>query len=87
MYTLLYTEQALADIRMLKQKEPKLTKKLISLLGEIQEHPRSGTGQVERLKHYEGEVWSRRISKKHRLVYRIIENRIEVFVISAYGHY
>lgn len=87
MYTITFADEALADIRQLKQKEPRLIKKLVSLISEIQEHPRTGTGQAERLKHYEGEVWSRRISKKHRLVYKIIENRVEVYVVSAYGHY
>ena len=31
--------------------------------------------------------WSRQITKKHRLVYRIFEHEIYVEVLSAYGHY
>jgi len=31
--------------------------------------------------------WSRRLSKKHHLVYRIYETEVVVLVISAYGHY
>ena len=31
--------------------------------------------------------WSRELTKKHRLVYRIYENEVLVLVISAYGHY
>ena len=31
--------------------------------------------------------WSRRITKKHRLVYRIYENNVVVLVLRAYGHY
>ncbi|MBQ3657914.1 MAG: type II toxin-antitoxin system YoeB family toxin [Bacteroidales bacterium] len=31
--------------------------------------------------------WSRRITDKHRLVYRIFETEVFVEVISAYGHY
>lgn len=87
MYTITFSNDALADIKLLKQKEPRYIKKLISLIEELKEHPRTGTGQAERLKHYEGEVWSRRISQKHRLVYKIIENRVEVYVLTAYGHY
>lgn len=62
-------------------------KKLNALLEEIKEHPTTGTGQVEVLKHYKEETWSRRINKEHRLVYRVYEERVEVLIISAYGHY
>ena len=34
-----------------------------------------------------GGRWSRQISKKHRLVYRIYETEVVVLVIAAYGHY
>ena len=54
---------------------------------ELQEHPRTGTGQIEQLKYYEEETWSRRINKEHRLVYRIYDDIVEVLVLSTYGHY
>ena len=54
---------------------------------ELQEHPRTGTGQVEKLKFYAEETWSRRINREHRLVYRIYEDIVEVLVLSTYGHY
>ena len=50
-------------------------------------HPRTGTGQVEPLKGYDGNVYSRRITHEHRLVYRIYDEVIEVLVLSAFGHY
>ena len=53
------------------------------LLEEIREHPRTGTGQVEPLKGYDGNVYSRRIKHEHRLVYRIYDELIEVLVLSA----
>ena len=31
--------------------------------------------------------WSREITKKHRLIYRIFETEVYVDVLSAYGHY
>lgn len=61
--------------------------KLNALLEEIKEHPTTGTGQVEVLKHYKEETWSRRINKEHRLVYRVYEDIVEVLIISVYGHY
>ena len=75
MYRIVFTEDAQKDLQMK------------SLLAELQEHPRTGTGQVELLKHYKEETWSRRINKEHRLVYRIHEDIVEVLVLSAYGHY
>ena len=87
MYRIIFTEDAQKDLLMLQKKAPQAIKKLKSLLAELQEHPRTGTGQVELLKHYKEETWSRRINKEHRLVYRIHEDIVEVLVLSAYGHY
>ena len=50
-------------------------------------HPRTGTGQVEPLKGYDGTVYSRRITKEHRLVYKVYDEVVEVLVLSAFGHY
>ncbi|MFV8354285.1 Txe/YoeB family addiction module toxin [Flavobacterium sp. XS2P14] len=54
---------------------------------ELQEHPYTGTGQVEQLKYYEVQTLSRRINREHRLVYRIQEQFVTVLVLSAFGHY
>ena len=63
-------------------------KKIDTLLEELKVHPRFGTGKPEHLKHISDvERWSRRITKKHRLVYDIEEKEIVVLVVSAYGHY
>jgi len=56
-------------------------------LDEVREHPRTGTGQVEQLKGYDGSVYSRRITKEHRLVYKIYDEVVEVLVLSTFGHY
>jgi toxin YoeB len=64
-----------------------LLKKLFGLLEELELHPRTGTGKPERLKHHVGEVWSRRINEKHRLVYEISEQIITVEIVRVYGHY
>ena len=56
-------------------------------LNEIAEHPKSGTGHPEPLKGQPENRWSRQITKKHRLVYRIFETEIHVDILSTYGHY
>ena len=80
-------EQAREDLNYLLHNEPKYYKKALQLISELYEHPTTGTGQPERLKGCGTNRWSRRISKKHRLVYEIIDNEVLVIVLAAYGHY
>ncbi len=87
MYKLDIPAKIQAQIGKLKRIEPIAFKKCTQLLLELANHPRTGTGQVEQLKHLGENIYSRRISKKHRLVYQIHDNIVKVLVISAYGHY
>lgn len=87
MYTIVFTEDAKKDLVELHKKAPRAVSKLSKLLDEVREHPRTGTGQVEQLKGYDGSVYSRRITKEHRLVYKIYDGVVEVLVLSAFGHY
>jgi len=57
------------------------------LLNELLEHPRIGTGQPEMLKHDLQGIYSRRINKKHRLVYKINDAIVTVILLSAHSHY
>lgn len=87
MYKIVFTDKAQEDLILLQKKAPSSISKLKKLVAELMEHPRVGTGQCERLKHYSEETWSRRITREHRLVYRIYDDIVEVLVISAFGHY
>ena len=87
MYTIVFTEDAKKDLKELQKKAPQAISKLAKLLDELKEHPRNGTGQVEPLKGYDGTVYSRRITKEHRLVYKVYDEVVEVLVLSAFGHY
>ena len=87
MYRIVFSNDAKKDLKELSKKSPQAVKKLSKLLEEIREHPRTGTGQVEPLKGYDGNVYSRRISYEHRLVYRIYDEVIVVLVLSAFGYY
>ena len=87
MYAIEFTENAQQDVELLQRHAPNAVKKLYKLIDELREHPRSGTGQVERLKHYKNETWSRRITREHRLVYEIHDDSVLVLVISSFGHY
>jgi len=87
MYTIRYTEDAKNDLLRLQRNEPKAFAKVSRFIGELAEHPKSGTGHPEPLKGKPEGRWSREITKKHRLVYRIFDEEVVVLVISSYGHY
>lgn len=75
------------DLKRLLKSEPKAYQKALILIGELYEHPATGTGHPERLKGEFQNIWSRRITSKHRLVYQIKEQEVLVLVLTAYGHY
>lgn len=86
-YTLEFDELALKDIQLLKKSEKQAYNKLLKLLDELTEHPTTGTGKPEVLKFGLSGFYSRRITQKHRLVYKVDNEQITVLIISAIGHY
>ena len=58
MYRIVFSNYAKKDLKELSKKALQAVKKLSILLKEIQEHLRTGTGQVEPLKGYDGNVYS-----------------------------
>ena len=86
-YTLEFDEQALKDIQLLKKSEKQAYNKLLKIKDEITEHPTTGTGKPEVLKFGLSGFYSRRITQKHRLVYKVDNEQITVLIISAIGHY
>ncbi|WLD23811.1 Txe/YoeB family addiction module toxin [Flavobacterium dauae] len=62
-------------------------KKIEKILLELTETPFSGEGKPEQLKHNYSGYWSRRINQKDRIVYRVEEEIVMVYVVSAMGHY
>ncbi len=87
-YSIELTEEAISDIEKLKKAgDKRVLIKIDKLLNELREHPTTGTGKPEKLKHYEVATWSRRITDKHRLVYRVENEKIVVIVLAFWGHY
>lgn len=64
-----------------------LLKKIYKLLGELEKHPKEGTGKPHKLKYEKAEIWSRSIDDRHRMLYVIDDEKVTVFVISLWGHY
>ena len=86
-YNVDFKEQAARDLIALEKSEPKAFLKAQALIAELREHPRTGTGHPEQLTGERTDQWSRRITKKHRLVYEIHDTEVVVLVLTAYGHY
>jgi toxin YoeB len=86
-YKVKFTPEAEDDINAYKKAGKKsVSNKIYRFLEELKEHPNTGTGHPEPLK-YRPNCWSRKITKKHRLVYEIQDEIVVVLVISALGHY
>jgi len=63
----------------------KVFEKINLLINEILRDPFHGTGKPEPLKHELSGYWPRRITKEHRLVYKVNSNLVTV--ISCKFHY
>lgn len=73
-YTLEFSANALEDLEKHKKTgDQPVLKKIQRLLNELREHPATGTGQSEKLKHDLTGLYFLRINRKHRLVYAIKE--------------
>lgn len=79
------TSGALEDLEAWSTTNPKVLSKITRLIAETMRTPRTGSGKPERLKHLGGEVWSRRITEKDRLVYDIESDVITI--VACRFHY
>lgn len=83
---IVYTREALKDIKYWKkQNNTIIQKKITSLLNSIESTPKLGIGNPEQLKYNFTGKWSRRINKEHRIIYEIKTDSIIIF--SLKGHY
>jgi toxin YoeB len=62
-------------------------KKIAKILKELTETPFEGIGKPEPLKHQLSGFWSREINKKDRIIYKVNQEIVMVYVVSAMGHY
>ena len=86
-YSVILSPVAAKDLARLRKNEPNAFEKAFRLLNELSEHPRTGTGKPEPLSEDRAGQWSRRITQKHRMVYSIEDEIVQVYVLSSYGHY
>jgi toxin YoeB len=78
-YSIELTIEAISDIKKFRKSgDKKALIKIDKLLDELRDHPTTGTGRP---------TWSRRINDKHRLIYRIEDDKVIVIILSFWGHY
>ncbi len=88
MYEIEYADSFAEDLNKLAKENRKYLAKIEQLIGSIKQNYKTGIGKPERLKGFEDqEIYSRRISKKHRLIYEFIETENKIILLHCYGHY
>ena len=73
-----FTAGGMRDLGYWEATDARMVAKIRSLIGGIQASPYAGLGKPEALKGDLGGWWSRRITKEHRLIYRINTGAIEI---------
>ena len=68
---LIFSEYAWEEYLFWQMTDKKVTKRINTLIREIQRLPYEGIGKPEPLKHGLAGYWSRRITDEHRIVYRV----------------
>jgi len=84
-YRVLIKNSAKSDIRKLKQSH--LLNRFLEIVEALKEDPFRQSDQFKKLVPYHEGYYSRRINLQHRLVYRVLEDKKEVHIFSAWSHY
>ena len=68
--TITCSDDAWEDYLYWQRTDPKILKRINTLIKEIQRTPYEGIGKPEALKHSFSGYWSRRITDEHRIIYK-----------------
>lgn len=69
----------------IKSQDAKMAEKIKKLIQNIMDTPFDGLGKPEPLKYSLTGCWSRRINQQHRLVYKVVDDGLQI--ISCKYHY
>ncbi|MBP5473948.1 MAG: Txe/YoeB family addiction module toxin [Bacteroidales bacterium] len=86
-YKIAFLPRARKDFEEWKKVDVKTVEKIKELLRDIAEHPYTGIGKPEPLKHNLAGKWSRRINKVDRIIYSVDGDIVLVYIFSMKGHY
>jgi toxin YoeB len=82
---LVFTQLSWEDYLYWLNTDKQKLKRINELLKDIARNPYEGIGKPEPLRFNYSGFWSRRIDEEHRLIYRVIENEIQI--IKCRFHY
>ncbi|MBI5217672.1 MAG: Txe/YoeB family addiction module toxin [Bacteroidia bacterium] len=85
MRKIIFQKDALKEYNDWKKTNKKVSRHIKQLIEDVQAKPFEGIGKPEPLKYDLKGCWSRRITKKDRLVYQVTDNAI--IIISCKYHY
>ncbi len=85
MKRLIFSKNSWEDYISWQVEKRNILRTINSLIRDIQSTPYEGTGKPEPLEHDLAGLWSRRIDREHRLVYR--SEGDDVYVYSCRFHY
>jgi toxin YoeB len=67
----------LDDVRWWVETDRKLALRLLDLVDAVLRDPFTGIGKPEPLRAMGSDVWSRRLTQEHRLVYRVTNDSVD----------
>lgn len=80
-----FTPNGLADLTWWVKNDHRQAARILDLIDEVRRDPRSGRGKPERLQG-SGNIWSRRINQRDRLVYEIGDGDM-IIILACRFHY
>lgn len=80
-----FVPEAFKEYQVWVETDRKTALRIGDLIRDILKNPFEGIGKPEALKHQFKGFWSRRITREHRLIYKVTDTSI--IIISCYSHY
>jgi toxin YoeB len=75
---IIFVDESWEDYLYWQKTDRKILERINNLVKDISRNPYSGLGKPEPLKYkYQG-FWSRRINEEHRLIYRVVDDEIQI---------
>jgi toxin YoeB len=65
------------DLRWWTREQPRVAARIWALIEQVMRTPFEGAGKPEPLRHLGANIWSRRITQEHRLVYLVRDERVD----------
>lgn len=82
---LVFQPGCIEDLEYWAENDPRTLRRIFKLMKDVGRNPFEGIGKPEPLKHLGPDIWSRRITEEHRLVYIVSDEQID-FLMARY-HY